>query len=121
MKIRPATVLIAMLISCFATSQSTDETPAQVAIRVRKADAEGRALFQSGETLQLTLESNFGTVNSDRDPASTKTYPGVLKMTDPSKGPLEIPVQLAARGNFRRKDCEFVPLRVLFSKDAAKG
>src|SRR5436190_4889100 len=118
MKKRGMTLIVVMWISCFAFAQTTDETPAAVALRVRKADSEQRALFQNTDTLQLTLEASFGTINSDRNPESTKTYPGVLKMTDASKGSLDIPVQIAVRGNFRRKDCEFVPLRILFSKDA---
>src|SRR4051794_40218304 len=107
MKKRGATFIIMMLLAVFAPSQTTDETPAAAALRVRKADSENRVLFQSSDTLQLTLESNFGPINSDRNPESTKTYPGVLKMTDTQKGAVEIPIQIAVRGNFRRKDCEF--------------
>jgi hypothetical protein len=114
-------LIIAMLVSWYAMAQIADETPAAVALRVRRVDAENRALFQSTDTLSLTLTTNFGAVTNDRDPESTKAYPGVIQMTDPNKGAIEIPVQVSARGNLRRRDCEFVPLRIAFPHDAAQG
>jgi len=116
-------VILAMFASCFTLAQETPppETPAAAALRVRRADAEKRALFQSNEPLVLTLESDFGLVTKDRDPESTKQYPGVLKTTDASGRAVDIPVQLAARGNLRRNRCDFLPLRVTFSKPETKG
>src|SRR5215471_18335239 len=121
MSFRPAHLVIAMLVSCFAISQSTNETPADVARRIRREDAEKRALFQSADTLQLTLEGNFSALAKERDPDNAKPYPGTIRMSGPDNRTLEIPVQLTPRGNLRRKTCAFVPLRVALDKDASKG
>ena len=116
-------LILVMLASCFTFAQETPppETPAAVALRVRRTDAEKRALFQSNEPLVLTLEANFGVVTKDRDPESTKQYPGVLKTMDASGAAVDIPVQLSARGHLRRNRCDFLPLRVTFSKPETKG
>src|SRR4051812_5186377 len=103
MKIQPAFLFVGVLLSCLTPAQTMDETPAAVALRIRKADAESRALFQSADTLSLTLEANFGSVKGDRDPESTKVYPATVKITTANKGTIAIPVQISVRGNFRRK------------------
>src|SRR5262245_35046220 len=117
------TLILTMFASCFTFAQEPPppETPAAAALRIRRADAEKRALFQSYEPLVLTLEANFGVVTKDRDPESTKKYPGVLKTADASGRAVDIPVELSARGNLRRNRCDFLPLRVTFSKPETKG
>jgi hypothetical protein len=102
-------------------AQTANETPAAAAIRIRRADAESRALFQSDDPLEFTLESDFGALSNERNPENTKTFPGVIRMFGANNATLEVPVQLSARGHLRRMDCGFVPLRVEFSRDAAKG
>jgi hypothetical protein len=119
--IRPAHFFLAMLLGFSALAQAPSETPAAVALRVRREDAEKRALFQSSDTLQMTLEADFSALNRDRDPNSTKTYPGVISVSDASGQSHQIPVQLSVRGHLRRQTCQLVPLRVAFSKEAAKG
>jgi hypothetical protein len=116
-------VILALFPACatFAQEPPPAETPAAVAIRIRRADAEKRALFQSAEPLVLTLEANFGIVTRDRDQESTKQYPGVLRTADASGRAVAIPVQLSARGHLRRSRCDFLPLRVTFSKPETKG
>jgi len=106
--------------SSFALAQTPTETPAQVALRVRRADAENRALFQSSDPLPLTLEANFGVLNREREAEDTKVYPGLIKIADAGRT-VEIPVQLSARGHLRRKTCDFVPLSVGFPKKETKG
>ena len=49
--------------------------PAADVLDNRRVDAEQRALFQGSEPLAFTLESDFSTVNKDRDPNSTKQFP----------------------------------------------
>ena len=121
MKFWPVTFILVVLAACSALAQTVSETPAAAALRIRRADAESRALFQSSDTLPLTLEANFGTITKDRDPDSTNVYPGVIRLEVPDKGTIEVPVQLSVRGSLRRKTCDFVPLRVVFSKDEARG
>jgi hypothetical protein len=121
MTFRPSHLIIAMLVASFALAQGVDETPAAAALRIRKEDAEKRALFQSEDTLKVTLEGNFGALARERDPEHAKTYSGVIRTTGPNNEAVEVPVQLTIRGSLRRKTCDFVPLKVAFAKDRAKG
>jgi hypothetical protein len=121
MTTRPILVIALMLASWPTLAQTVNETPAEAALRIRRADAENRALFQSDDPLEFTLEGDFGALSHDRDPESTKKYPGIIRMSGANNAPVEVPVQLSARGHLRRNDCNFVPLRVEFAKDAAKG
>ena len=115
-------LIIVMSASCFTlTAQDPPaETPAAAALRIRRTDAENRALFQSAETLPITIEANFGSVTRDRDLESTKQFPGRVKIAD-GDSTVEIPVQISARSHLRRKTCDFLPLQVAFSKPEAKG
>ena len=112
--------IIVMLATSVMLAQAPEETPATVALHLRRTDSENRALFQSAEPLQFTLEANFGVVTKDRNPESTKEYPGMVKIADGGRM-IEIPVQLSARGHLRRRTCEFIPLRVAFPKSETKG
>src|SRR5262245_43324346 len=101
---------IVILTSGLALSQTRtvpSESPAAAALRIRRTDAENRMLFQSAEPLRFTLEANFGPVTRDREPESTKQYPGVIKIVDGDRT-IQIPVQLAARGHLRRRTCDFI-------------
>ena len=50
----------------------------------RQAEAEKRPLFQHADPLAFTLTADFGAVNKDRDPNSTKRFPAVISLTDES-------------------------------------
>src|SRR5262249_9487489 len=108
----------AMFSSSITLAQTPNETPAAAQLRIRRVDAENRALFQSADALQLTIEANFGAITKDRDPDSTNVYPGVIRTEVANQGTTEVPIQLSVRGNLRRKTCDFVPLRVVFTKEA---
>src|SRR5437764_143943 len=114
-------LMIAMLVSCFGLAQGVSETPAAAALRIRREDAQKRPLFQSADPLQLNLEAKFGVLTKDRDPDIANVYPGVIRMSGAGTGTIELPITISVRGNLRRKTCEFVPLRIAFSRDAAKG
>jgi hypothetical protein len=62
-------------------------------------------------------------VSGDRTVGSTKRFPGVLTVPGDGGKPVAIPVKLGTRGHLRlnRRVCAFVPLKVEFSKPAAKG
>ena len=91
-------------------------------LRKRQAEAEGRPLFASMDPLTFTLTADFKAINKDRDPASTRQFPGTLAMTAPGGGALSLDVQIGARGQVRRNPrvCDFVPLRVTFTKAGVK-
>jgi hypothetical protein len=88
----------------------------------RRVAAENLPLFKSQETLAFTLTSDFGAINRDRDPNSTKRFPGTLQV--PGDGGVQpIPVQVGARGHARRdpRVCSVVPIRLDFAKQDLAG
>jgi hypothetical protein len=89
-------------------------------LRARREKAEQLPLFATTETLVLRLGADFRALNRDRKPEGTTRYPGVLTVTDASGQSRDIPVELRARGHFRRlqRNCDFVPLRVEFGTKA---
>jgi hypothetical protein len=85
-----------------------------------RTEAEKRKLFQVVEPLEFTLVSDFSALNKERNPESSKKFPGTLKVTGLDK---ELPVQLGSRGHLRlnTRTCEFVPIRVDFPKEGLEG
>jgi hypothetical protein len=84
----------------------------------RRLDAESRRLFQTDEPLPFSLKADFKAINEDRDPASTKTHPGILSVQQ-GGSTLAIPVELRPRGVLRRQPriCDQEPLRIDFPRD----
>jgi hypothetical protein len=88
----------------------------------RRVAAENLPLFKSRETLAITFTSDFGAINRDRDPNSTKRFPGTIQV--PGDGGVQpIPVQVSARGHARRdpRVCSVVPIRLEFAKKDLAG
>jgi len=92
-------------------------------LNARRTDAENRALFQSTEPLAITIESEFTAINKDRDPESTKQWPAKLKFTGANGQPVSLDIMVGGRGHLRRmsQTCDFIPLRLEFPKEIAKG
>ncbi len=109
---RLATVLLVVGASTVVGQEKPAENPGQP-----------ERLFRSREPLTLTLRAPFGELFKDRDTLVAKPQPGTLEFTDERKGPTTMPVTLETRGHFRlrRQTCNFVPLKVIFDKEAVKG
>lgn len=93
-------------------------------LRERRLASERRPLFETSDLLSFTLTANFGRVNKDRDPRTTRRHAAVLTVAGKDGQPRAIPVMLRPRGHFRRmsQNCPFVPLRVEFGdKGDVKG
>jgi hypothetical protein len=100
-------------------SQFTISTDAQV---VRPGAGEPPApLFQSDETLYLTLSMDMKTVFSNRK--EEEKHPAVISYTDHAGTKITIPMMVNLRGNFRKdpNNCDFPPLRFDFSKTTVKN
>ncbi|MBS1818196.1 MAG: hypothetical protein JSU08_09725 [Acidobacteria bacterium] len=82
----------------------------------RQREALQRALFASDDPLPVTLIADFKAINRDRDPESTKVFPGTLVVAKANGGEDRIQVNLRTRGHSRRLSatCTFAPLRVEF-------
>jgi hypothetical protein len=91
-------------------------------MRERREEAEASRLFQSADPLAFTLSADLKAVNKDRNPNSTKRFPAVLSVVGDDGQARSIPVSLRTRGHSRLvHNCAFVPLRVEFPKQEAKG
>ena len=97
--------------------------PTAERMRERRRAAEGRRLFQSADPLRFTLTADFRAVNKERDPASTRRFPAVLRIAGDDGQDRSIPVKLRTRGHFRlmARNCSFVPLRVEFPRQEGEG
>lgn len=97
--------------------------PTAERMRERRRAAEGRRLFQSADPLRFTLTADFRAVNKERDPASTRRFPAVLRIAGDDGQDRSIPVKLRTRGHFRlmSRNCSFVPLRVEFPRQEGEG
>jgi hypothetical protein len=88
----------------------------------RRADAEGRALFQKVEPLEFTLTADFRALGKDRKPGSTQRFPATVEVLGEDGQRRAIPVRLSTRGHARLiQNCGFVPLRVEFPRDGVAG
>lgn len=97
--------------------------PSAEQLALRKRDAETRRLFQTAEPLAFTIVADFKAIDRDRNPESTKTFPGTISVVDTAGKTVTRPVMLRGRGHSRRnpKVCDFVPLRLEFDKNEVKG
>ena len=97
--------------------------PTTEAMKKRREDAETLPLFSSAEPFVFTLAADFKALNKDRDPESTKRFPGEVRIPGEGGSPIAIPVQLSARGHVRRmaRTCDYVPIRVEFPKQGVAG
>ncbi len=97
--------------------------PDAEALKARRAQVEAMPLFRETAPLPFTLTADFGVINKDHNPESSKRYPGVLTAAGADGTPRAIDVQLSARGHFRRmaRNCPMMPLRVEFPKRGLAG
>jgi hypothetical protein len=97
--------------------------PSAAEMTQRKADAEALPLFNGTDLLDVTLATDFKALNKDRNPESTRRYPGELRLRGDNAVEVKLPVQVSARGHVRRmaRTCDYVPIRVEFTKGTTKG
>ena len=97
--------------------------PAPDVMKKRRETAEALLLFSSTEPYTFTLAADFKALNRDRNPESTKRFPGELRTTGEGGKEVTIAVQLSARGHVRRmaRTCDYVPIRVEFPKQGVAG
>src|SRR6185295_12059076 len=101
----------------------TEEWPADEVLQARRAEADTRQLFREAAPLAFTLTADFKTINKDRNPESTRRYPGVISAVKGDGTAGDLAVKLGTRGHFRlmARNCDFVPLRVEFPRDETAG
>jgi hypothetical protein len=105
-----------------APPPSGEPWPDAKTLQDRRRSAQNRLLFASAEPLAFTLEADFRTVQGDRDPKSTKTFPATITFANDDGSSVSIPLQVRTRGHSRRlrQTCDFAPLRLEFPKDGTR-
>ena len=77
-------------------------------------------LFESDEMISVTLSTDFRTLFKDRadDP---QQQPATISYVGEDGDTLSQELKVRLRGNFRKKHCNFPPIRLNFAKKEAKG
>ena len=88
----------------------------------RRKSSENRRLFRSTDPLEITITANFKSVNNDRVPNSTKTFPGTIEYAgEEGHARVRCRSALRGRGHARRQICSFVPLRLELPKEQTRN
>jgi hypothetical protein len=97
--------------------------PEEDVVQARRTESDARRLFSDAEPIAFTLTADFKAVNKDRNPDSVKRFPAVLSVPGENGKTHELPVKLGVRGHFRlmARNCDFVPLKVEFAREATGG
>ncbi len=84
--------------------------------------ASGQKLFKRTEPLEVTITTNLAKLIRDRDSTDRVKHPAELAYKDTAGAIIKLPITLRTRGHFRRqtRNCDFPPLKVEMTKDAAK-
>lgn len=90
-------------------------------IAQRAEQAENAPLFQSHEALVLTLRTDIDWLRDER--SDSVEVDGTVTVVESDGTLRELPVQVRARGNFRRdkRNCNFPPLRLDFPTRRMEG
>lgn len=80
-------------------------------------NADGDGLFDSHTPLAVTLSGPLKTIERSKKKDERDYVAGTLTTVDGDGAPVELAVELKARGNFRRTHCRQAPLRVRFDKE----
>jgi hypothetical protein len=102
--------------------RAQDEVPLTEEEIARRAEqAESAPLFQSHEPLVLTLRTDIDWLRDER--SDSVEVDGTVTVVGADGTRLELPVEVRARGNFRRdkRNCNFPPLRLDFPTRRMEG
>jgi hypothetical protein len=104
-------------------AKMTEAWPEAKQLADLRVAAENLPLFRTHEPLAFTLTADISAINRDRNPNSTKRFPGVVEVKEDGGTVRSIPLQLGARGHARRdaRVCSVVPLRLVFDKKDVAG
>lgn len=115
-----STVVLLMVVPAVAQAQD-DAWPTPEQFAERAAEAEAAPLFQSHDILTLTLRTDIEFLREERD--TVEEAQGTVTFVDLDGSETTKPVQVRARGNFRRdpRNCNFPPLRLNFPRGDMRG
>jgi hypothetical protein len=76
-------------------------------------------LFQSQDLLEVEIAAPLSTLVRERP--ETEELPGVFSYREADGTPLDLDIKVVARGNFRRRDCDFPPMTLNFRRSQVEG
>jgi hypothetical protein len=79
---------------------------------------EAQPLFADDDVLAITLVAPLRDIFRDE---SDRQYPGTIELVGSDGEPVTLDVKVRARGNFRRENCDFPPLRLNLRKEQVEG
>ncbi len=109
--------LIWLIIICSGNQYVFSQELAQATNHQHEEEYENihSTFFDSEEVVSFTLLANFKSILKDRG-EEPEEHPAKLLMTDSNSIVDSIDLKLEVRGNFRKKNCSFPPLRFDFPK-----
>lgn len=83
----------------------------------------GQQLFRDSAPIQVTLTTNLRDLTRERDSTRLRWFAAELKWTDSSGTARTMPVEVRARGHFRRQssNCTFPPLFIRAAREVRDG
>jgi hypothetical protein len=72
-------------------------------------------LLSKYQQLDVVIETNFKTLKSDKE--EEQWQPAVFKVLQGDSVAFRLDIQVAARGNMRKKTCDFPPVKIRFYKE----
>jgi hypothetical protein len=86
-------------------------------------DARAQAMFKADAPVTLTLTTNLRDLMRERDSTELKWFGAEMAYTDEAGAVHKLPVELRARGHFRRqaRNCSFPPLYIRATKEVREG
>ena len=93
--------------------------PFVVAIAVVPADVCGAPLFESDETLSITITAPMRHLLRHR--RSQQEYDAVLTYTDAAGAVQRLNIKITTRGHSRLESCDFPPLRLIFDPEETRS
>ena len=76
-------------------------------------------LFQSHAPLKVVITAPLSTLVRDR--SESEDLPGVFSYREADGTPLDLDIQVRARGNFRHRHCDFPPVTLNFKRSEVEG
>ena len=76
-------------------------------------------LFQDDSLIKVEITAPLSTLVRER--SETEYLPGAFSYTEADGRPVELDVQLRARGNFRHRNCDFPPVTLNFRRPQVEG
>lgn len=101
-------LVAALFLPCYSIAQSNQPAAGSIF-----------GILQQYDPLVVDIETDFSKLKNDKD--EEKWHPAVFKILVGDSVAVQLDVQVAARGNMRKKTCDFPPLKIRFYTQKPKN